>query len=74
MIKRKGGSQIKNLTPDHKPFESRGQMNSDWGVLYTIGNIFLRAIKYCHQVFHKKNFDLRNIWTSKVLGQQKSQF
>jgi hypothetical protein len=30
MIKRRGGSQIENLTPDHKPLESRGQMSSNW--------------------------------------------
>jgi hypothetical protein len=27
--KKKGGSQIGNLTLDHKPFESMGQMSSD---------------------------------------------
>jgi hypothetical protein len=47
MIKRKGGSQVENLTPDHKSLESRGQMRSDWGVLYIIENIFLRLIKWC---------------------------
>jgi hypothetical protein len=46
MIKRKGKNQIENLTPDHKSFESRGQMKSDWGMLYTIGKIFLRDIMY----------------------------
>jgi hypothetical protein len=40
MIKRKGGSQIGNLTFDHKPLENKGQMSFDWGVLYTIGKIF----------------------------------
>jgi hypothetical protein len=47
MIKRRGGSQIENLTPDHKPFESRGQMRFDWSVLYNVGKILSRAIKYC---------------------------
>jgi hypothetical protein len=28
MIKRKGMNQIGNLTPDHKSFESRGEMKS----------------------------------------------
>jgi len=28
-------------------FWNRGEMRSDWNVLYTIGKIFLRAIKYC---------------------------
>jgi hypothetical protein len=50
MVKSRGGSQIKNLTPNHKSLESRGQMNSDSGVLYIIGKIFLRAIRYCHRV------------------------
>jgi hypothetical protein len=44
IIKRRGESQIG--TPDHKFLESRGQMRSDWGVLYTVGKIFLRVIKY----------------------------
>jgi hypothetical protein len=45
MIKRKGGSQIGNLTPDYKSLESKGQMKFDWSVLYTIGKIFSRAIR-----------------------------
>ncbi len=53
MIKRKGKSQIQNLTPDHKPLESRGQMSSDQGVLYTIEKIFLRAIKYFPRIIKK---------------------
>jgi hypothetical protein len=51
MIKRKGRSQIGNLTSDHKSLKSRDQMSSDWGVLYTVEKIFLRAIKYFPQVF-----------------------
>jgi len=43
---KKGQSQIGNLTLDHKPFEGKSQMSSDWGMLYTIGNIFLKVIKY----------------------------
>jgi hypothetical protein len=39
-------SQIGNLTPYHKSFESMGQMRSDWSVLCTVGNIFSRVIKY----------------------------
>jgi hypothetical protein len=54
MIKRRGGSQIEKLTPDHKPLESRGQMNFDWGVLYTIGKIFLRDLRYYPHIFKKK--------------------
>jgi hypothetical protein len=34
MLKRRGGGQIGNLTPDHKSFKIRGQMRSDW-VCYT---------------------------------------
>jgi hypothetical protein len=45
--KKKGGSQIGNLTPDHKLFENRGQMKSNRSVLYTIEKIFSRAIRYC---------------------------
>jgi hypothetical protein len=48
MIKRRGKSQIGNLTPDHKSLERRGQMRSDWGMLYTIEKNILRAIRYYH--------------------------
>jgi hypothetical protein len=37
---KKGLSQVENLTPDHKTFETWGQMNSNWGVLYTVGKSF----------------------------------
>jgi hypothetical protein len=47
MIKRRGMSQIGNLTPDHNFLESRGQMRYDWNVLYTIEKIFSRAITKC---------------------------
>jgi hypothetical protein len=57
MIKRKGRSQIPNLTPNYKSLEIKGQMRSDWSVLYTIGNIFSRAIRYyCH------TFKINLIW------------
>jgi hypothetical protein len=39
-------SKIENLTPNHKSLESRGQIRFDWGVLYTVGNIFLKAITF----------------------------
>ncbi len=29
-------------------------MRSNWGVLYTIGNILLKAIRYCPQILKKK--------------------
>jgi hypothetical protein len=73
MIKRKGKSQIGNLTPDHKSLENRGQIRSNRGVLYTFGKIFFEGYKIFVSHFQKK-IDLRNIWTSKLLGQQKSQF
>jgi hypothetical protein len=53
MIKRKAENQIGNLTPDHKPLENRGQMNSNW-------KDFLKAIKYFPYIF-KKRLDLIKI-------------
>jgi hypothetical protein len=47
MIKKRGANQIGNLTLNHKSFESRGQMRLDWSMLYSVGKIFSRAIKYC---------------------------
>jgi hypothetical protein len=46
MIKRRGGSQIENLIPNHKSLENKGQMRFDWSMLYIVGKIFSRAIKY----------------------------
>jgi hypothetical protein len=43
---RKDGSQIGNLTPDHNSLENKDQMRCNWGVLYTVGKIFLRVITY----------------------------
>jgi hypothetical protein len=40
MIKRRGGSQIGHLMPDHKPLENMGQMSSNWGMLYTLEKYF----------------------------------
>jgi len=51
MIKRRGANQIGNLTIDHKSFENKGQMRYDWNVLYNVGNIFSRAIRYCPCTF-----------------------
>jgi hypothetical protein len=45
MIKRRVGSQIGNLTLDHKSHESKHQMRFDWGVLYTIGENLLEGYK-----------------------------
>jgi hypothetical protein len=46
MIKRRGGSQIGNLTSNYKSLESKGQMRSNWNMLYTIEKIFSKAIRY----------------------------
>jgi hypothetical protein len=55
--RKKGRScQIPNLTPDHKPLESRGEMSSNWGVLYTIGKIFLKIIIYHPCITWPKKF------------------
>jgi hypothetical protein len=53
MIKRRCESQIGNLTPNHKSLEIRGKMRSDWSVLYTIGKIFSKDIKYCPPILKK---------------------
>jgi hypothetical protein len=52
--KKKGreSNQIGNLTPDHKSLKSMHQMRSDWGVLYTVGNNFLRAIRYFPHIIY----------------------
>jgi hypothetical protein len=34
-------------------FESRGEMKFNWGVLYTVGKIFLKAIRYFPQIQKK---------------------
>jgi hypothetical protein len=69
MIKRKGRSQIGNLTPNHKSLESRGQMRSDWSVLYTIGKIFSSAIRHCPRIFKEKliweRYERPNFWDNK---------
>jgi hypothetical protein len=57
MIKRRGGSQIPTTI---NSLESRGQMSFDWGVLHTVGKIFLKAIKYFHRIIKKKTY-LRKI-------------
>jgi hypothetical protein len=48
---KKGKNQIGNLTPNHKPLESKGQMSFAWGMLYIVGKIFLKVIKYCLRFF-----------------------
>jgi hypothetical protein len=60
MIKRKGKNQIGNSTFDYKSLESRSQMRSDWSMLYTIGKIFSKVIRFFPCIF-EKGFDLRKI-------------
>jgi hypothetical protein len=50
VIKKKGESKG-NLTLDHKSLENTSQMRYDWGVLYIIGKIFLRVIRYFPHIF-----------------------
>jgi len=59
VIKKKGESQIGNLTPDHKSLESRGEMRFSWKVLYIVGKIFSRDIKYWFCTL--KKLDLKKI-------------
>jgi hypothetical protein len=70
MIKRRGGNQIENLTSDHKSFKGNGQLTFDWGVLYTIGKIFLKAIRYYLRIFLKnlieKYMSIQSFGTTKV--------
>jgi len=58
--KKKGRSQIGNLILDHKLLESKGQMSSDWGVLYTIGNISFEGYKILPSNFQNR-FHLKKI-------------
>jgi hypothetical protein len=72
MIKGRGGSQIGNLIPNHKSIESKHQVNSDWSVLYTVENIFSRAIKYCPYTFKKdligEKYECPKFWDNKSLN------
>ncbi len=69
LIKRKGRSQILNLTPNHKSRESMGQMRSDWSLLYTDGNIFSRAIRYfCHILEKGLRYERPKFWDNKSLN------
>jgi hypothetical protein len=69
MIKIRGGGQIGNLTPAHKPLESEGQMSFDWGVLYTIEKIFLKAIRYCPRILKigllSERYECPKFWDNK---------
>ncbi len=58
MIKRRGKSQIGNLTPDHKSLEIKGQMKFNLDVLHTVKKIIFKALRYYPHVF-KKNLNLK---------------
>jgi hypothetical protein len=44
--------QESNWEFDSQPhiLERRGQMRSDWGMLYIVGDIYVRAIRYCPHI------------------------
>jgi hypothetical protein len=44
-------SQNGNLTPNHKPLQSKDQMSSNWGVLYIVEFFLLMNIKYGPYIF-----------------------
>jgi hypothetical protein len=58
MIKGRGMNQIGNLTPNHKSLKRRGQMRSNWSMLYNVGNIFFKGYKILSSYFQNK-FDLK---------------
>jgi hypothetical protein len=55
------------------PLRARVKWSLDWGMLYTIGKVFLRAIRFIFLHVPKK-LDLKKIWTSNVSRYQESQF
>jgi len=67
--KKKGRSQIGNLTSDHKSLEGKDQMRFDWTMLYTVGSIFSRAIKYYRCTFKIdliwERYECQKIWDNK---------
>jgi hypothetical protein len=69
MIKRRGGNQIGNLTLDCKTLEHKGQMKSDLNMLYTVGNIFSKDIRYCPHTFEKdliwEKYEHPKFWDNK---------
>jgi hypothetical protein len=71
MIKRRGESQIENLTRDHKSLEKKGQMRFDWNMLYSIGNIFSRVIRdfICTLKTNliEKDMNVQSLETTRVL-------
>jgi len=72
MIKRRGKSQIKNLIPDHKPFEKKGQMNFNWSMLYIIEFSFWRlwniALTFSKIKIIWKIYERPKFWDNKSLN------
>jgi hypothetical protein len=62
-------NQIGNLPLDHKSLERRGQIKSNWGLLYIVENIFLKAIRYCLRIFKNKlileRYERPKFWDNK---------
>jgi hypothetical protein len=54
MIKGRGMNQIGDLTPNHKSLKRRGQVRSNWSMLYSVGNIFFKGYKVLFSYFQKK--------------------
>jgi hypothetical protein len=69
MIKRRGGSRIENLTSDHKSLKSKGQMSSDWGVLYIVEKIFSKSIR--HSLAFSKNISFEKYMNVESFGTTK---
>jgi hypothetical protein len=69
MIRRRGKSQIENLTPHHKSFKRKGQMRFDWSLLYTVGKILSRATRYYVRTlkidFLKERYKHPKFWDNK---------
>jgi hypothetical protein len=72
MIKRKGKNLIRNLSLNHKSFESKDQMRFDGGAINCWKDL-VEGYKILPLHFQNK-LDLKKIRMSKVLGQQESQF
>jgi len=47
-------NQIGDLTPNHKSLKRRGQVRSNWSMLYSVGNIFFKGYKVLFSYFQKK--------------------
>ncbi len=69
MIKIRGKNQIGNLTPNHKSIKNKGQMSSNWGMLYTNGKISAKAILYFLHIVKEnliwKRYERPKFWETK---------